>query len=999
MIIILSFFQGHRSPTFLRYQHIILIVIGGPTTIILASFPEGTRTLAQELFLVTSVSHLDTVNLDSSSSPEEPSFSLEVTSVGPPPSSATQSDFGSSPIDDPIELEKFDRFKSSITRQKPSVSPTQPRNTSAMAYQRTGPDFVFCGTFSGKGDISASKWLKKFEYEMAGYKNNNVIPADRYLSAIELLLVEEASVWSETDLDVAGWLAEENPTQNTVTLFKTRFIQKYPARLAESAPFNFDAEMADLRQGPEETLLMYYRRTLGSLQRVGGRDRPLVPSPENPMLSSLESVTLDTVIRSFVRGISDIDVKREAIRGSSVLSRSLQGTYNVAEEARRSKLEFAKVKEEEDRQHELEFLRKVVSQNLPPQQVEVLRTNYSTQSNQPHLWGFQPNYNLGAISEPQPPRYSHSPRRNPPSFEIHQPHESPEPNSACPPQFNANPSPHATSSNRVPLGERQAPANKSYQGNDQNRPNDWERNRGGPVSSGNGYVNGTMTWAKGDGPLCFKCGNAGHMSYNCTGVPLQYWEQDILKGKVFGDKQRDRQQGPPRSTSAPQSTAPMNTPTSSASVPVTARMASLSMDEAHLPMSSQEPVNVNSLSLGFTSSQNLEAHSSGLDMDRPSSSTPTIESFLGEGSGPNKRARPDDTQQSSTTLPGQSAPLSDPPALDPQQAHQTGDPDPAYQSPYSFVFNRPKAAMRTPRKGTKRTPKAIELNPIVGMMNEKTGVAHPSISVREVLSKVPSNMSIMELCYWSPSFSRELKRMVTRVTKKKGKQAKDPVVEAQSLLVEHNSDLLQAMIKLDKAFRVPCTLRIPSGKDGTTKDVEIPKSRVQADQGSEMNVISHTLARDLGLEFHTLESIGFAGLTMRTADNREAPLTYWVSLIVGVAGLWRDIQCFIGPIYADRNYTITSVGLLLGLPWLFNVNAVMTIRGSQIEIGDAALGEERRSIVGPQMVFSQKHQLVMYPKSLTSPPVHQEEGQKDEPLSDSSDESSVELSDDSDSGN
>ena len=52
-----------------------------------------------------------------------------------------------------------------------------------------------------------------------------------------------------------------------------------------------------------------------------------------------------------------------------------------------------------------------------------------------------------------------------------------------------------------------------------------------------------------------------------------------------------------------------------------------------------------------------------------------------------------------------------------------------------------------------------------------------------------------------------------------------------------------------------------------------------------MNVISTAMAQKLQLPFHTLSSIGFAGITMRTADHVETPLFHWVELNTNVAGI------------------------------------------------------------------------------------------------------------------
>lgn len=52
----------------------------------------------------------------------------------------------------------------------------------------------------------------------------------------------------------------------------------------------------------------------------------------------------------------------------------------------------------------------------------------------------------------------------------------------------------------------------------------------------------------------------------------------------------------------------------------------------------------------------------------------------------------------------------------------------------------------------------------------------------------------------------------------------------------------------------------------------MPRSPTQADQGSDLNVISTGLATKLGLQLQSLDLVGFRGLTMRTADHKDTQL-------------------------------------------------------------------------------------------------------------------------------
>lgn len=60
-------------------------------------------------------------------------------------------------------------------------------------------------------------------------------------------------------------------------------------------------------------------------------------------LLPLESAFLDSAIRSFVKGLSDFDVKREAARGLSSPARSFYSVYSITEKTRQAKVEVSKL--------------------------------------------------------------------------------------------------------------------------------------------------------------------------------------------------------------------------------------------------------------------------------------------------------------------------------------------------------------------------------------------------------------------------------------------------------------------------------------------------------------------------------------------------------------------------------------------------------------------------------------------------------------------------------
>jgi len=193
------------------------------------------------------------------------------------------------------------------------------------------------------------------------------------------------------------------------------------------------------------------------------------------------------------------------------------------------------------------------------------------------------------------------------------------------------------------------------------------------------------------------------------------------------------------------------------------------------------------------------------------------------------------------------------------------------------------------------------------------------------------------------------------------------------------------MVGKDKAFRIPCSVQKP---DRST--IHLDKSYVQADQGSDMNMISTGLVKYLCLQSHSLGEIGFAELSMRTADHRETVLHDWTWLDIGVERVWRKIRCFVASELTSGNEGKPEyLSLILGIPWLWTVNAIIAIQNSKIMIGDPSSNENVREVVGPELFFCKDHNLLMYPKSImTASQANVEDA----------DDSSSESDDDSDSG-
>ena len=91
------------------------------------------------------------------------------------------------------------------------------------------------------------------------------------------------------------------------------------------------------------------------------------------------------------------------------------------------------------------------------------------------------------------------------------------------------------------------------------------------------------------------------------------------------------------------------------------------------------------------------------------------------------------------------------------------------------------AGAKTGKKGQKKVGKKAEPQPLMGMMNESTGAYDKPVSIRQMLKQNKVDISWMDWLAWSPDACKEIKRLCTRVAKKRTPKAK-PLGQDQSTI-------------------------------------------------------------------------------------------------------------------------------------------------------------------------------------------------------------------------
>lgn len=223
-------------------------------------------------------------------------------------------------------------------------------------------------------------------------------------------------------------------------------------------------------------------------------------------------------------------------------------------------------------------------------------------------------------------------------------------------------------------------------------------------------------------PLCVKCGEIGHVSRDCTGRVLPAWEQSYLKSLVFGNN--------PQANFSAAGYGAFDGNLNPYGIDDTVSTDSSSTAFRPDPSSSKTGADLGCGSVMYGISQEV--------MDGPPVSVPdptiraaSVDVLYGEGSSANKR-----------------------PYLDMAAPSQIQDHS-------MSTSGKPK------KKGQKRIGKKTEPQPLVGMFDESSGAYDKPVSVRQVLKANKVDMTWMDWMAWSPDACKELKRLCTRVAKKR----------------------------------------------------------------------------------------------------------------------------------------------------------------------------------------------------------------------------------------
>lgn len=222
--------------------------------------------------------------------------------------------------------------------------------------------FDFCREYDGSKP--ASRWLKRLKFELRDSKTTGVISPELYLSSINILFANKAVDWAETIPKIIVIFAG-TPSSEALEEFLSALKERFSIKAVDTVIITFPEKFEALYQRTDESLISYYQRTVQITYRFGTRDRLFGALP----LLTLESSTLDLIYSAFFKKLMDLELRREAIRGT-VAGISLHTAYVAMEHTHKTRLVVKKIEYEETQEREAMFYKDVVKRNLTATQLE-----------------------------------------------------------------------------------------------------------------------------------------------------------------------------------------------------------------------------------------------------------------------------------------------------------------------------------------------------------------------------------------------------------------------------------------------------------------------------------------------------------------------------------------------------------------------------------------------------------------------------------------------------
>ncbi|KAM9874530.1 hypothetical protein VDGL01_11410 [Verticillium dahliae] len=226
---------------------------------------------------------------------------------------------------------------------------------------------------------------------------------------------------------------------------------------------------------------------------------------------------------------------------------------------------------------------------------------------------------------------------------------------------------------------------------------------------------------------------------------------------------------------------------------------------------------------------------------------------------------------------------------------------------YGIILHAPRESIALLEEGTAlihkaRKPRQDGLAPIVGWDG-----AVP-FDYLAFFKRFTAQVNLMEIMQISPDTIKHLRRYATR----KGATSKTHAMSG-SLETEGpppgfqrptGPDVTPRLHTATRPYRVDCIVTAKVG--GKMIRFPMPPNSTQADQGSEVNMISPAIINFYQIPKYSLSLVGLGGLHITTSDGNVTPMREFVVLKATVDGLQRDIWAIVRPAVVTKKGVVPS---------------------------------------------------------------------------------------------
>ena len=387
---------------------------------------------------------------------------------------------------------------------------TKIQNQKSMIMNRSKSIFIFCECFFEKRVISTAKWFKKLKHELNSYKKSGVIFSKKYMNSINFFLIDDAAEWAETNVETADLLFQKNFIFESVISFRNLFQKKFFVKTVKIFNISFDTKLKEMKQKSNEIINSYHKRFLILMLKYEIKNRFLT---EN--LFFLKFVILNVIMKIFVRGLLNDEIKKKTIRELFAAKKFFRKLCSLTKNVDRSKKKFQKFMKKKNKFRKLKFYKNMMQRFMSKDRFEVMLINYKTNS------VFTDWMQINFFSQ-NSQKYERSQTVSSSAVVIK--------------------SVFLNSSTKTENSLFfESPKTVFY--SSQSRWNEFSNKNffhkfifkklSAVSTSKNSYVNESKIWIFESETLCVKCDETEHISKNCNDIMLSTWKQFYLKNIVF----------------------------------------------------------------------------------------------------------------------------------------------------------------------------------------------------------------------------------------------------------------------------------------------------------------------------------------------------------------------------------------------------------------------------------------------------------------------------------